>query len=251
MLLTFLQVDPLWIVDLSDPAAPVVAGHLDVPGWSTHLEPLGDLLFSVGWDSGTVVASLFDVADPANPALLRRVELGTESEAAWDEKAIQLLPSAGLAMIPVTKPTKKSSVSGIQLLDLDLTASDLRLRGFIPHAFDARRAGLAGDTVVSISQRGLVTAAISDRDHPAVLAEVALAWPVDRVLDAGKFLVHIEAGDTWGGGRATARVTPPDATEEVLAETDLGAGSVISAELRDGRLFVLREMNAGGDVRAI
>jgi len=34
---TFRQVDPLWIIDLSDPARPTVAGELQVPGWSTYI----------------------------------------------------------------------------------------------------------------------------------------------------------------------------------------------------------------------
>jgi hypothetical protein len=71
-IVTFLQTDPLWVVDLSNPSAPVVAGHLEVPGWSTHLEPVGDLLFSIGWEGGTIAASLFDVADPAAPTSVRK-----------------------------------------------------------------------------------------------------------------------------------------------------------------------------------
>lgn len=242
-IVTFLRTDPLWVVDLSDPAAPVVAGHLEVPGWSSHLEPVGDLLFSIGWESGSIAASLFDVADPANPTLIRRLNLGSNSEAVWDDKALKVLPEQGLAMIPITRrdATKGTNLSGIQLLDLDLAGRDLRARGFIPHAFDARRAGLSGDTVISISQRGLVTADIADRDAPAVLAEVALAWPVNRVLDAGPFLVQIETGNGYGQSRATARVSPADATEEVLSETDLGAGIIRCSEIRNGRLLVLRE----------
>ena len=250
-IVTFLETDPLWVVDLADPAAPVVAGHLEVPGWSTHLEPVGDLLFSIGWESGQVAASLFDVANPANPTLVRRISLGSQSEAVWDEKALKILPQAGLAMVPMTTYAADGGqgVAGIRILDLDLEARDLRLRGLIPHAFDARRAGVVGDVVVSVSQRGLVTADISDRDLPAVLAEVALAWPVERVLDAGNFLIHIEKGNDFGGSRATARITPANAPEQVLAEIDLGGGSVRGVELRGGRLVVLRETGSVGYFR--
>ena len=45
---TFRQVDPLWIIDLSDPAQPKVAGELQVPGWSTYIHPLGSRLITVG-----------------------------------------------------------------------------------------------------------------------------------------------------------------------------------------------------------
>lgn len=241
---TFLQTDPLWVVDLSDPYHPVVAGHLEVPGWSTHLEPIGDLLFSIGWESGTVAASLFDVADPAAPQLLSRLNLGeggSFSEATWDEQALKVLPEAGLALIPLTTYDSSGSSSVVQLLDIDLNARELRLRGEIAHAFDARRSDLIGDAVVSISQRVLVTADIEDRDEPAILAEVSLAWPVDRVLAAGRHLFQIEDGSWYGGGRATVRVSPAKSPEEILSETDLGEGTVKAADYRDGKLFVLRE----------
>ena len=248
---TFLQTDPLWVVDLTDPANPVVAGQLAVPGWSSRLEPIGDMLFAIGWESGTVVASLFDVANPAAPALLRRLSLGvpgTFSEALWDDQALKILPDAGLALIPLNTydPLSGEWRPLLQLLDIDTTARDLRLRGEIAHAFDARRADLLGETVVSISQRVMVTADITDRDAPDVLAEVALAWPVDRVLDAGDDLLQIEDGGRWyaNGSRATVRVSPANAPEQILAETDLGDGTVRAAECRDGKLYVLRDQGA-------
>ena len=228
---TFLQTDPLWVVDLTDPLLPVVAGHIEVPGWSTHLEPIGNFLFSVGWESNTIAASLFDVTNAAAPRLLRRLNLGAAgsySEAAWDEQALKVLPDAGLAMIPLTSynETTGKSKASVQLIDLDLTAGDLALRGSISHDFDARRSDLIGSTVVSISQRALVAADISDRDAPSILSEVALAWPVDLVLAAGAHLIHIESGTDYMQGRATARVSPARQTESILAETDLGAGIV-------------------------
>ena len=248
---TFLQTDPLWVVDLSDPAKPLVAGQLAVPGWSSRLEPIGDMLFAIGWESGTVVASLFDVANPAAPALLRRLSLGaagTFSQAMWDDQALKILPDAGLALIPLNTydPLSGQWLPLLQLLDIDTVARDLRLRGEVAHAFDARRADLLGETVVSISQRVLVTADITDRDAPDMLAEVSLAWPVDRVLDAGDYLLEIEDGGRWypSGSRATVRVSPANAPEQILAETDLGDGSVRAAECRNGKLYILRDQGA-------
>jgi hypothetical protein len=246
---TFLRTDPLWIVDLTDPARPVVSGHLEVPGWSTYLEPVGDMLFSVGWESNTLAASLFDVADPAAPKLLRRINLGgsgTHSEAAWNEKALKILPGAGLAMIPLRTRDRETGafVPVVQLLDLDLTARDIRQRGAIRHEFDARRSEMIGDAVVSISQKALVAADIADRDAPEVLSEVSLAWPVNRVLEAGSHLLQIESGASYGG-RATVRISPANDTEAILTETDLGDGLVCAAEVRDGRLVVLRDVSAG------
>ena len=71
---TFRQVDPLYIVDLSAPANPRVRGELKIRGYSAYLHPVGgDLLLGVGQDAteqgqlrGTQL-SLFDVSDPAQP----------------------------------------------------------------------------------------------------------------------------------------------------------------------------------------
>jgi hypothetical protein len=246
---TFLQTDPLWVVDLSDPKNPRVAGHLEVPGWSSYLEPLGDLLLSIGWESNTVAASLFDVSDPAAPALVRRLNLGTPgsySEAAWDEQALRVLPDAGLVMIPLTtyEPKTGQSTSSVQLLDLDLSGRDLTLRGAISHEFDARRSDLIGKAVVSISQRVMVAADVANRDAPSILSEVSLAWPVDRVLDAGGHLLQIESGAGYGQSRATVRVSPAVAPEAVVSETDLGNGTVRGADFREGKLYILREVGS-------
>ena len=79
---TFEQIDPLYVVDLSDPTNPTVEGELKIPGFSTYLHPLDDgLLLAVGVDgdeegaTGGSVASLFDVSDPTDPRLLDKLPL--------------------------------------------------------------------------------------------------------------------------------------------------------------------------------
>ena len=82
-LVTFRQVDPLFVIDMSEDD-PVVLGELKVPGFSTYLHPVGEgLLLGIGsetvdnvygdWVSTSVSGlkvSLFDVSDPANPTEL-------------------------------------------------------------------------------------------------------------------------------------------------------------------------------------
>ncbi len=84
---TFRQIDPLFIIDLSDPAEPRVAGELKIPGFSAYLHPLGDgLLLGVGQDADPRTGrplgpqvTLFDVSDPAAPTSLGRVALPSAS----------------------------------------------------------------------------------------------------------------------------------------------------------------------------
>lgn len=82
-LVTFRRVDPLYVVDLSDPADPRPAGELTVPGYSDYLFPLpGGKLLGVGKDAGAdgvaqgVKLAVFDVSNPAQPALLASRTLG-------------------------------------------------------------------------------------------------------------------------------------------------------------------------------
>jgi Beta propeller domain len=77
-LVTFRQTDPLYVLDLSEPADPRTAGELQMPGFSDTLLPLGDgLLFGVGreaTEAGLVQGiklALFDVGDATQPRLLQ------------------------------------------------------------------------------------------------------------------------------------------------------------------------------------
>jgi len=113
---TFKKVDPLFVLDLEDPAEPRVLGKLKVPGFSTYLHPLGES-YLIGLDKETVEAeqgdfawfqglklSLFDVRDYSNPRELDKViigDRGTESEALYDHKAFLLDEERGILVIPV------------------------------------------------------------------------------------------------------------------------------------------------------
>jgi uncharacterized secreted protein with C-terminal beta-propeller domain len=84
-LVTFRQVDPLFVIDMSGDD-PKVMGELKVPGFSTYLHPVGDgLLLGIGKETKDnewtdyygnkytstytdgIKISLFDVSDPFNP----------------------------------------------------------------------------------------------------------------------------------------------------------------------------------------
>lgn len=67
---TFRQVDPFYVLDLSDPSDPTIEGELKLPGYSSYLHPLGDdRVLGVGEENGRVKAVVFDVSDPTNPTV--------------------------------------------------------------------------------------------------------------------------------------------------------------------------------------
>lgn len=101
-LVTFEQIDPLFTLDLSDPANPQVVGELKVPGFSTFMVPMDENhLLAFGeyvpedgntWVTG-VQLSVFDITDFANPIQKHNVILGDDdtegySEALWNPKAL-------------------------------------------------------------------------------------------------------------------------------------------------------------------
>ena len=107
---TFRQTDPLYTLDLRDPANPRVLGELKIPGYSAYLHPIGgSLVLGVGQDAtaeglttGSKV-SVFDLADLANPRQLGTWALaGSSSETEFDARAFLWWDPSDLAVIPVT-----------------------------------------------------------------------------------------------------------------------------------------------------
>lgn len=67
-LVTFKQIDPFYVLDLSDPNNPQKKGELKIPGFSSYLHPLGEnMILGVGQEDSKVKLSYFDVTDAANP----------------------------------------------------------------------------------------------------------------------------------------------------------------------------------------
>lgn len=139
---TFRQIDPLYVLDLADPAAPRVAGALEVPGYSDQLFPLSDtLLLGVGRDvttagrMGGVKVALVDVADPAHPQERSTMTLGNAGSYTaldgsphglnWlvDGRVARLALPVALTDTPYT-----GTVRGLQRFEVDLAARTLRTR---------------------------------------------------------------------------------------------------------------------------
>ncbi len=90
---TFVQTDPLFVIDLTDPEKPVVKGEVKLPGFSSYLHPAGDgLLVGIGLGGtetgtdGSSKISLFDVSDPTKPREIDFLKfptshIGTDSKA--------------------------------------------------------------------------------------------------------------------------------------------------------------------------
>lgn len=241
---TFLTIDPLWVVDLSNPAEPTLLGELEIPGFSTYIEPLGDRLVAIGRLDSRTAVSLFDVSDPKNPALLSQLPLGdgfSYSEANWDEKAFSVFPENNLILVPYSGYDGASGwASRIQLIDLERDA--LTKRGIVDQGFAARRTAVIDDRILAISPSALITVDFEDRDRPVVTSDVEIAWRVDRVFLSGEYLVEIGGSADW------TRTSPPSITiatpgdpDTTLNLVELEDVPVTGAAVRNGRLYLAQQ----------
>jgi uncharacterized secreted protein with C-terminal beta-propeller domain len=107
---TFRNFDPLYVVDLRDPAHPHVAGRLEQPGYSEFLYPLsGDRLLGVGVgirhnEPAQLLISTYDVSDLSHPTRIDQQELAQGFESAlstFDPHAFLSWPQDNLVVAAV------------------------------------------------------------------------------------------------------------------------------------------------------
>lgn len=135
---TFRQIDPLVVVDLSDPRQPAVVGELKVPGYSSFLFPFGeDHLFAIGQDAtpeGQVQGlslSLFDVSDPANPTLAQRYTYAEQgaSPANVSHHALSFHSSGDIVAFPYRSYI--TGASSLEVFRLSVQDGFTRLGGMV------------------------------------------------------------------------------------------------------------------------
>ena len=118
-MVTFVQTDPLFVIDLKEPTNPQVLGELKIPGYSKYLHPYDEThLIGFGEDTkvvnygyGDVVTTdgmkmaLFDVTDPNNPKEMYNVKIGdkgTYSELLNNHKALLFSKEKNIIAFPIS-----------------------------------------------------------------------------------------------------------------------------------------------------
>lgn len=159
---TFRQIDPFHVLDLSDPAHPTLEGELKLPGFSSYLHPVGeDLILGIGEENRSVKAVLFDVSDPASPAVASEVKLDEGwSEIRATHHAFLQDPKHEVVFVP-------GQTGGHVISYAD---GDLRAVTTVELDRPARRAAYVDDYLYVFSDGGVVVLDESSWDQVATLS---------------------------------------------------------------------------------
>ncbi len=157
-MVTFKRIDPLFVIDLSNPKEPKILGKLKIPGYSDYLHPYDENhIIGVGKETADnewggvstkgVKLSLFDVSDVENPRQLFMYEIGkagTDSEALLDHKAFLFDKKKNLLVVPISEIMEKEQYNskyshnmqrvwqGVYVFGIS-PADGFKLRGNISH----------------------------------------------------------------------------------------------------------------------
>lgn len=209
---TFRQVDPLYVVDLSNPASPRVVGELKIPGFSSYIHPLDAThLLTIGtyipeppatqW-TRHLQLQIFDVSDPTAPRQTHTALVGEAwgwSEAQWDHKAFNYFAAKGTLAIPFADWYQDEAtqqwqfVSDLRVYQVNPTTG-FTLKGRMDMADvvrlddcsgygcwswywqpNVRRSVMADDYVYALSSGGIRVAHVDSLDTPIATARFAPA----------------------------------------------------------------------------
>ncbi len=147
-MVTFKQVDPFFVIDLSNPSNIKELGELKIPGFSRYLHPYDEnTIIGIGQDATTngrtsgLKISLFDVSDVSNPKEIAKfVAEGKHSNSAaeYEHKAFLFSKEKNLLVIPAYSYDWENDEGYNGAMVFNITKEDIELKGIIDHGTDNR-----------------------------------------------------------------------------------------------------------------
>ncbi|MEM0449057.1 MAG: beta-propeller domain-containing protein [Methanomassiliicoccales archaeon] len=194
-LVTFRQIDPLCVIDLTDPIHPILKGELKVPGFSSYLHPLDyGRLAGLGMENGSVKISLFDVSNPEHPEEIDSFLVGTwsYSEALWEHKFVIYDPNSKFLMIPISFYCEERGKMLNELCIFDFSHENIKLKGAIlPESGELiLRAQFIEDHIYAITDRAIYVHSMEDLALEAMLiyrerVQGGLSWHAFEIVAGG------------------------------------------------------------------
>ena len=174
-IVTFKQIDPLFVIDLSDPQNPIVKGELKIPGYSSYLHPYDENhIIGIGYNTksngyggvtnANMKMSMFDVSDLENPKEMFSVDIGgryASSPITYNHKALFYNKSGNLIGFPVELREYSASKdrNGFVMFKIDLEEGFIQY-GEILQEIDYRtninRAIYIGNNLYTLSEMKIV-----------------------------------------------------------------------------------------------
>jgi len=203
-IVTYLTKDPLFVVDLSDPSNPEVSGKLEIPGWSTHIEPRGDRLIALGVDDEggwRVMVSLFDVSNPEDPQRLDYVSFGdgwSWSSAYDDVKSLSVFDD--MVLVPFSG-WNGGSGGYDRLQFVSWNEQQLNTQGFVDLQGSVVRSFAWSDRYYAVTQEQLAVIDGDDIAQPVVENSLSLAENISDIVPLGEgwfaeIITRYDANDT-------------------------------------------------------
>ena len=154
VLVTYREVDPLFTIDLADPAHPRLIGKLKIPGYSDYLHPLGDdEMLGIGYgggDSWGAQIALFDVSDLA---YVKRTDIenypSADAIATWEPRAFTWLPEND-TVLTVLQKGRRVQVAALNVRDGHLSSTTTNVE-YGNDAGQVRTLGLPDGRVVLVT----------------------------------------------------------------------------------------------------
>lgn len=195
---TFEQIDPLYVIDLTEPSQPKIAGQLEISGYSSYLHPISDdWLLGLGYevinDQRTGIKMvLFDIRDFENPSIRNQHIVGgagSYSEALYDLRAFTFL-NVDDTTSRIAIPVQKRDYTDYSYLDED---------GLF--GFEINRSN-SGDLDLSFSGKLITEESYASTQSQSQRTSMLVYFPDSRSVLHGDVVYYLYHDDiysaTWG-----------------------------------------------------
>lgn len=133
-IVTFEQIDPLFVIDLSNPTNPVVKGQLKIPGYSSYLHPYDEThIIGIGYNTKSngyggvkntnMKMSMFDVSDLENPTEMFNISIGGDyaySQVGYNHKCVFYNKDRNLIGFPLSTNDGRNYKDEFAIIKIDL-----------------------------------------------------------------------------------------------------------------------------------
>lgn len=200
---TFLNTDPFYVIDLSDPLNPKVLSELEIPGFSAYLQPIGEnYMLGIGFgdlEGGTrgLKISLYDISDKSKAVVASEIVYPYAdnqyiyTSTIYNHKDLLVSIDKGIITLPYGSydwsDGNYSYQSGVLVLNLDIESGEISERARVLHSeanyYDiyVYKAKYIGDYLYTISSKYVKVSSIEDPETILNFVQIGESRYVDYI----------------------------------------------------------------------